>query len=161
MVKTCFRDWCRDIWSIIFIMVINYGYYTFESYCNFVFCHFPFRVGILFFSTHHLGLTLMRATAFYPYEGLVAATIWTLRCRPWRGISYGLCHYLGVLISIRYSTLFCSISDWKSCFSIKKIDFERSTHSLVKIHNTKDYSFTLLTKKKVSSNWTNGMIKKS
>ena len=97
-------------------MVINYGYYTFESYCNFVFCHFPFRVGILFFSTHHLGLTLMRATAFYPYEGLVAATIWTLRCRPWRGISYGLCHYLGVLISIRYSTLFCSISDWKNWF---------------------------------------------
>ena len=30
-------------------------------------------VGIIVFLTHHLGLTSMRATASYSYEGLVAA----------------------------------------------------------------------------------------
>ena len=39
----------------------------------FFFCHLPFFAGILFFLTHHLGLTLMRATASYLYEGLVAS----------------------------------------------------------------------------------------
>ena len=37
------------------------------------FCHLPFLAGILVFSTLDLGLTSMRATAFYSYEGLVAA----------------------------------------------------------------------------------------
>ena len=39
----------------------------------FLFCHLPFLAGILVFSTLHLGLTSMRATASYLYEGLAAA----------------------------------------------------------------------------------------
>ena len=38
-----------------------------------LFYHLPFLVGILAFLTLHLGLTSMRATASYSYEGLVAA----------------------------------------------------------------------------------------
>ena len=41
------------------------------------FCHLPYLVGILDFSTLHLGLTSMRATASYSYEGLLALAIWT------------------------------------------------------------------------------------
>ena len=33
---------------------------------------------------------LLRATASYSYEELVATAIWTLCCRPWWGISYRL-----------------------------------------------------------------------
>ena len=40
-----------------------------------LFCHLPFLVGILIFLTLHLGLTLMRVTAFYLYEGLLAMAI--------------------------------------------------------------------------------------
>ena len=39
--------------------------------CTFL-CHLPFLAGILTLSTLHLGLTLMRVTASYPYVGLVA-----------------------------------------------------------------------------------------
>ena len=41
----------------------------------FFFCHLPFLTGILTFSTLHLDLTLVRVTASYLYEGLVAAAI--------------------------------------------------------------------------------------
>ena len=41
----------------------------------FLLCHLPFLAGILIFLTLHLGLTLMKATASYSYEGLVAADI--------------------------------------------------------------------------------------
>ena len=44
-------------------------------------CHLPFLAGILIFSTHHLGLTLLRASASYSYESHVAtaysSTIYT------------------------------------------------------------------------------------
>ena len=40
-----------------------------------LFYHLPFLVGILAFLTLHLGLTSMRATASYSYEGLVVAAI--------------------------------------------------------------------------------------
>ena len=43
--------------------------------CAVFLCHFPFLAGILIFLTLHLGLTSMRATAYYSYEGLVAAAI--------------------------------------------------------------------------------------
>ena len=38
-------------------------------------CYLPFLAGILVFMTLHVGLTTMRATASYLYEGLVAAAI--------------------------------------------------------------------------------------
>ena len=40
----------------------------------FLFCHLPFLAGILIFLTLHLGLTLMKATASYSYEGLMLQT---------------------------------------------------------------------------------------
>ena len=38
-------------------------------------CHLPFLVDILAFSILHLGLTLMRVTASYSYEGLLVVAI--------------------------------------------------------------------------------------
>ena len=38
-------------------------------------CYLPFLAGILAFSTLHLDLTSVRATASYSYEGLVAMAI--------------------------------------------------------------------------------------
>ena len=39
-------------------------------------CHLPFLGGILVFLTLHLGLTSMRATASYSYQGLVGVPLY-------------------------------------------------------------------------------------
>ena len=44
----------------------------------------PFLAGILIFSTLHLGLTSMRATASYLYERLVAAACYSIVYQPFR-----------------------------------------------------------------------------
>ena len=77
--SSCWKkiDWNKIEWNIFLIFL----------------CYIPFLAGLLVFLILHLGLTSMRVTAYYSYEELVAAAIWTLCYGPWQGISYRLCRF--------------------------------------------------------------------